>query len=241
MLIRFKADPDLQILQFADHHQLAVLARHLTHDEFGKKRFSQSLLTQPQYVAALADLRPVSNLIGAELQHYGGDSIANKFRRSGVPYKEILLDVCASLWLKIDRKKSAVEVEDVLLDLLQDLLWEAMPHTRKSEFFATLALPNEAPPAFRAHIADLTAKDLSLALALGTWLKECTSQLVWNYFLAPLKLGPLPVPLRQAAAQLLAQGTRPWPLALTGPALTITTPAVFLIAFLRRTMNTDIY
>lgn len=241
MRINLKADLDLQILQFADHSHLAVLARHLTHDEFGKIRLSQSLLAQPRYVNASENLQPVSDLIGAELQHYGGNTIVNTFRRSGVPYREILFDVCGSLWLKIDKKKTAIEIEDDVLDLLQLLLWEAMPQTRRSAFVAASDLPNEVPPAFSAYITDMVMKDLSLALTLGAWLKDCTSQLVWNYFLAPLKIPYLSGTVTQTAARLFSSGVMPWPLAITGPALTITTPAVVLIAFLRRNMNTDIY
>ena len=54
-------------------------------------------------------------LIAGELQHFGGDSIANKLRGHGKLYRAILLDVSKRLKLKADKELLPLLMKDKLL------------------------------------------------------------------------------------------------------------------------------
>lgn len=56
----------------------------------------------------------------SELQHFGGNTIANVIRKKGVVYAEILDDVCKALGFKIRNKLSIEEKEELLLKVGKD-------------------------------------------------------------------------------------------------------------------------
>lgn len=123
MTLKFREDEDLFVLALSSHEDLKRLARVLTHDESdGEKRHSQALLSDSSYQAAVqkGDLRPAWKAIAAELQAYGGDSIANTWRsltqdHTGVSYREIVTDICGHLKLKFKPADDIKNLEDQLL------------------------------------------------------------------------------------------------------------------------------
>ncbi len=81
-------------------------------------------------------------LIAGELQHFGGDSIANKLRGHGKLYRAILLDVSKRLKLKADKEMSTFEIEQQLLE--QFLRNTGRKWTRNiSRSFCTRSMPGE--------------------------------------------------------------------------------------------------
>ncbi len=79
-------------------------------------------------------------LIAGELQHFGGDSIANKLRGHGKLYRAILLDVSKRLKLKADKEMSTFEIEQQLLE--QFLVIPGRKWTRNiSRSFCTRSMP----------------------------------------------------------------------------------------------------
>lgn len=79
-------------------------------------------------------------LIAGELQHFGGDSIANKLRGHGKLYRAILLDVSKRLKLKADKEMSTFEIEQQLLE--QFLRNTGRKWTRNiSRSFCTRSMP----------------------------------------------------------------------------------------------------
>lgn len=123
MALKFREDKDLFVLALATHEDLKRLARVLTHDESdGEKRRTQELLNDPSYREAVQneDLRPAWKAIAAELQAYGGDSIANTVRsltkgHTGVPYREVVVDICGHLKLKFKPSDDIKSLEDQLI------------------------------------------------------------------------------------------------------------------------------
>ncbi|CCJ71857.1 Putative oxidoreductase [Cronobacter condimenti 1330] len=90
----YKDDEDLNFLQHCTEVQLQVIARLLTYDENGKQRLASELLKHQQFQAL--DSHPERHrrcwqLIAGELQHFGGDSIANKGH--GLLYRSVLHDL----------------------------------------------------------------------------------------------------------------------------------------------------
>jgi len=127
MALKYRTDDGLVVLGLCSHDDLERLARILTHDASdGEKRRSQELLNNPEYQAAVeqGDLRPVWKIIAAELQAFGGDSIANTWRSltqdyTGVLYREIVADICSRFKVSV---KKAVQIKDLEDKLLVALL-----------------------------------------------------------------------------------------------------------------------
>lgn len=84
----------LQLLSDADPADVSVLVDFLT--DSGKGRLSMASEVRAALESAKRKSkfsRGVLLLLIRELQHYGGNSIVNLFRRNGVPYAEIVADV----------------------------------------------------------------------------------------------------------------------------------------------------
>lgn len=238
MALRFRVDPNLQVLEFADNKSLAILVRHLTHDESGNVRSTQALLAEVEFRNAGEDLLKVWKLIGAELQHYGGDSLANAVRRKGVTYREILTDVCKSMWLHVDEKKSTVQIENDLVSSLHQLLWMASPRNVREK----LTIPFEVPNAFSEEIERHVGNDLSEALRLGIWISTYIDSLRFMLLFDELRSRSLSTPIAGGAARILTDAfAGKLLLDVSGPAFEVTTPAVFFIAYLRRKLSHDVY
>lgn len=54
-------------------------------------------------------------VVAAEIQYFGGNTLANIFRGSGVLYKEILCDVCDSMKVNYNKNSSIERIEEQLL------------------------------------------------------------------------------------------------------------------------------
>ncbi|HED1572153.1 TPA: DUF3944 domain-containing protein [Morganella morganii] len=89
----YRNDKDLELLRYADNEMLSILVKYLTIDKDGTTRFTETLTGDKQFKAAQGNYQQVWQLIAGELQHFGGDTLVNLFRRSGVKYREILIDV----------------------------------------------------------------------------------------------------------------------------------------------------
>lgn len=119
MNVTYLNDDDLDFLQHCSEEQLANITRLLTHNEKGKARLS-SVLNHNDLFKSMEghpkQHRRNWQLIAGELQHYGGDSIANKLRGHGKLYRAILLDVSKRLKIKADKEMSTFEIEQSLLE-----------------------------------------------------------------------------------------------------------------------------
>ena len=92
MNVNYLNDSDLDFLQHCSEEQLANFARLLTHNEKGKTRLSSVLMRNELFKSMEGhpeQHRRNWQLIAGELQHFGGDSIANKLRGHGKLYRAI--------------------------------------------------------------------------------------------------------------------------------------------------------
>ncbi|ATA53141.1 hypothetical protein CKY39_07900 [Variovorax boronicumulans] len=123
MTLKFREDEDLFVLALSRHEDLERLAGILTLDAVdGQRRHAQELLKDPEYKRAVdeGDLRKAWKPLAAELQAYGGDSIANAMRslvkgHTGVLYREIVTDLCGHLKIEIKPAEDIKALEDQLL------------------------------------------------------------------------------------------------------------------------------
>ncbi len=129
-MTKYREDPDLEFLQYADNEMLQILANYLIYDKDGEKRITEDLSTNETFIIAKHedDYRIAWKEIAAELQLFGGDSFVNLFRGTGVLYKEILLDVCGKM--RIDDVKKSMATEDIEQRMILAILkqaWDDMP------------------------------------------------------------------------------------------------------------------
>ena len=92
-------DDDLAFLPECSEAHLEAFTRILTHGENGKPRLSSTLLRNETFLAMEGHperYRRNWQLIAGELQHFGGDSIANTLRRHG-KFMRVKASRCASL------------------------------------------------------------------------------------------------------------------------------------------------
>ena len=160
MNVNYLNDSDLDFLQHCSEEQLANFARLLTHNEKGKTRLSSVLMRNELFKSMEGhpeQHRRNWQLIAGELQHFGGDSIANKLRGHGKLYRAILLDVSKRLKLKADKEMSTFEIEQQLLEQFLRNTWKKMDEEHKQEFL---------------HAVDARVNELEELLPL---LKSCAA------------------------------------------------------------------
>jgi uncharacterized protein YaaW (UPF0174 family) len=139
--IKYQYDPDLEFLKDIPSPQLNNLVTLLTTDEKGKPRTASAQLSQTAQYKSNEKSKNWQNCweqIAAELQLFGGNSIANTFREHGVLYKEILKDVCDKLCPSLkscyDEKLSTPENEKKLFEFLWKQTWDKMTPEKRLQF-----------------------------------------------------------------------------------------------------------
>lgn len=122
---KFREDKDLAFLQHADWQDLKILAEALIKDHSGTEQWTGQLkktLTQNISMYKTSEAEAYQNswkAIAAELQLFGGDTIANLTRRKGVLYEELLHDVAKKV--KIDFHKGTTSVANLEEKILRSL------------------------------------------------------------------------------------------------------------------------
>lgn len=113
-------DKDLAFLKDCPNEDLKALADLLVFDKDGKKRWNEKLSGKKSYMANYpGTLKNAVDDIILELQCYGADTIAAAVRElfgkhPGVPYREILKDVCDKKGVRYNKEASTSRIEFLL-------------------------------------------------------------------------------------------------------------------------------
>lgn len=126
--IDIKGDETLvALLLNADKNDIDLLIDYITPD--GKFNFSQS----DRVKKALRDGKnseavdeETLRLLIRELQHFGGNTVMNLFRRNGVSYSEIVDDVASHLKIKVAKNAPVKEKESLIIDAVFASSWNKM-------------------------------------------------------------------------------------------------------------------
>jgi uncharacterized protein YaaW (UPF0174 family) len=239
MGIAYRADDDLAFLQYCDEEDLRQLAQFIIHDKDGNERIASQIKSDPSFKSL--DGQPGQwqkswKLIAGELQHFGGDSVVNLFRRKGVLYREMLSDVCGKFQVKHDKKSCAYDIENLLIERLVEMSWEKMSEAERQGTLKTIQVSSVVAPGSQILIQMIRSKGPG-SLAWSSWLAQSASSVF-----APLALSNISL---AGAAGFVAQrggGAVVGPLAifaltipmLTGTAYRVTVPVVIQIAYMRR-------
>lgn len=233
MNVNYLNDSDLDFLQHCSEEQLANFARLLTHNEKGKTRLSSVLMRNELFKSMEGHPerhRRNWQLIAGELQHFGGDIIANKLRGHGKLYRAILLDVSKRLKLKADKEMSTFEIEQQLLEQFLRNTWKKMDEEHKQEFLhAVDARVNELE-----ELLPLLMKDKLLAKGVSHLLSSQLTRILRTHAaMSVLGHGLLRGAGLGGPVGAALNGVK----AVSGSAYRVTIPAVLQIACLRRMVS----
>ncbi|MBL8474287.1 MAG: DUF3944 domain-containing protein [Rhodocyclaceae bacterium] len=243
MGIKYLEDPDLQFLVHAKNDDLKVLVGYLTKDKDGGTRWAQELLGEKRFKAAGANFVEVWDLIAAELQLFGGNSIVNTWRGNGVPYHELLCDVCSQLGGNVDNSMSAYEIENLVLAKLMEKTWEDMSPEQRKRFCETIWLPDGGKhgPNLYEIIKIIKTSMFTSFLISGVVAGSLATELLGGRLAAVFaEFAALHLRALSLASSAGILGTVPGVVyVVAGPAYRITLPCVVQIAYMRRAMMND--
>jgi len=235
----YKDDTDLALLSYADNEMLEVLAKLLIFDKDGKNRNSESLSGNKDFINAKGDYVKCWQPIAAEIQHFGGDSLVNFVRGSGVQYREILIDVCKRISVKTDFKAETINIEQAMFAKIIEKTWQEMSDEEKSELLKSLKIDPKliGPSAMASIIA---------AINMGGFASYQVAMIVANS-IAKLIMGKgLQLAANAGIARSIGVFAGPvgWIItgiltvpAITGAAFRVTLPAVIQVAAIRQQLE----
>lgn len=238
---KYRKDKDLEFLRYTNDEMLGVLVTYLTTDKDGKTRYTETLTGDKQFQAANGNYQQVWQQIAGELQYFGGDTLVNLFRRSGVEYKEILIDVCKKLSIKTDYKSDAIDIEQALLAKLFQDSWEKMTESERDILRKELKIDTSLTSS--AALATIIA-----TIRMGSFMSYQVAIIVANAVATTLLGRSLTLAANASLARAIGIFTGPIGIAITilltvpaisGPAFRVTLPSVVQIAAMRQQMLND--
>ena len=229
-------DPDLIFLEECDNEQLKALIDILVFDKDGKKRFSEEISSTQKFIQNYPNNNKalIPEIIN-EIQLFGGNTIANKLRGHGIPYREVLEDVCDRVKVNYNKKLPTDILERELLKKIAVSTIDKMTEEDIKKFDANLnkdrlmkAVMNDNGPILAA-ISAIVVQQLSKQAA------QKGALMLFGRVLAPRVL-VFAVPVLNALAIL-------WTFYdIAGPAYRVTIPFVMTVALLRsKLLSTDEY
>ncbi|MEL9773186.1 hypothetical protein J4W93_16935 [Escherichia coli] len=227
--IDIKGDETLvALLLNADKNDIDLLIDYITPD--GKFNFSQS----DRVKKALRDGKnseavdeETLRLLIRELQHFGGNTVMNLFRRNGVSYSEIVDDVASHLKIKVAKNAPVKEKESLIIDAVFASSWNKMSDDDRRQLLRDMGISTSI------SLDKLSRMELPL-LQRAAMVASVLAQIATGKAL-PLIAG-------LGIGRVLGVLTGPVGLALTGlytaydisnPAFRITLPCVVQIAWIR--------
>ena len=230
----YRKDPDLEFLADVPSDDLDALVRILTKDADGDARLTEELTKHDRYKESSPDHHAYWDLIAAEIQCKGANTMATLFRGGkGVLYKEVLTDVCDKMKVNYNRDSSVETIErHLLMKVLIDSMEKMSPEEIK-EVCDDLGL---SPMRY-------TPEAVTIALqTAGGFASYRIALIVANAVAQALIGGGLSLVANVALTRLVSAFAGPigWTLSaawllvdIAGPAYRIIIPAVIMVAYLR--------
>lgn len=234
----YRNDPDLNLLGQCSNEELQLLVSILTTDpRDGDTRWTESLTGTPEYRLLAPEHRRYWQLIAAELQRYGANTLVSLMRLvQGVTYREILSNVCDKLNVNYNPKSTTETIE---LSLLMKVLEKSLDQMTAEELTAfsrtmQLDLTNPTPQlilmAVQAAIRTSTLAALELATVLSASVITSLGGIAtWGTVVVAsraLSVIAGPVAIALSSAWMISD--------IAGPAYRVTIPACIIVAWLRQ-------
>ena len=241
LLGKITIEPDLQFLKQCSSKELDDLVHVLVYDTDGKERITGNL---KKYIEHSPNHEMYVDAIVKEFRSFGGNSFANLARGGyGVPYKEILCDVCGRLGVKYNKNSTTQKIEkDLVMGIFEKAI-EKMSHEELKEFCQKIGVENTKKPtpeiATAAVLLALRTGGPQYAVYAGMIAKSIMANIFGRVILGPttsFAFGKLVSILSGPIGWTI---TAVWTsIDIAGPAYRVTIPAVFQVIYLRaRTEN----
>ena len=230
-------DSDLEFLGNVPNTDLDALVRILTEDENGDERLTEELTTHDRYKESSPDHHAYWDLIAAEIQCFGANTLATLLRGGeGVLYREVLTDVCDKMKVNYN---SGSSVETIELHLLMKVLTDSMKEMSPEELEAVCDDLDLSPMRYTPEAVTVA---LQTAIRFGGFLPYKIALIVANAVAKALIGRGLSLAANAALTRLMSAFAGPigWTLSaawllvdIAGPAYRITVPTVIMVAYLR--------
>jgi uncharacterized protein YaaW (UPF0174 family) len=240
MSLNYRYDPDLEFLKELESEELNDLVNLLIYDpNDNEERISQELKECEEFRKYYPDHVKYWDKIAAELQKYGGNTFANLFRGGvGVPYREILMDVCDKFDVNYNKYSSTERIEEnLLMKILKDAL-EKMSDEERKELLKAIGLESHTDFSAEGLFAIFQA-----VFRAGGFKSYQLTVIIVNAILKALIGRGLSLAGNAMLTRTMAILTGPIGWAITalwtaidiaGPAYRVTVPAVIEISYLRK-------
>lgn len=234
----YRNDPDLNLLGQCSSEELQLLVSILTTDpRDGDTRWTESLTGTSEYRVLAPQHRLYWQLIGAELQRYGANTLMSLARLGqGVVYREILEDVCDKLDVNYNPKSTTETIELSLLMKVLEKSLDQMTPENLAAFSRTmqLELTNPTPQliimAVQAAIRTSSLAALEIATVMSASVITSLGGIAtWGTVVVAsraLSVIAGPVAMVLSSAWMISD--------ITGPAYRVTIPACIIVAWLRQ-------
>lgn len=234
----YRNDPDLNLLGQCSNEELQLLVSILTTDpRDGDTRWTESLTSTPEYRLLAPEHRRYWQLIAAELQRYGANTLVSLMRLGqGVTYREILGDVCDKLDVNYNLKSTTETIElCLLMKVLEKSLDQMTPEelatfSRNMQLDLTNPTPQLILMAVQAAIRTSSLAALELATVLSASVITSLGGIAtWgSVVVASRALSVIagPVAIVLSSAWMISD--------IAGPAYRVTIPACIIVAWLRQ-------
>ncbi|EIW9274850.1 DUF3944 domain-containing protein [Klebsiella variicola] len=234
----YRNDPDLNLLGQCSNEELQLLVSILITDpRDGDTRWTESLTSTPEYRLLAPEHRRYWQLIAAEFQRYGANTLVSLIRLGqGVTYREILGDVCDKLNVNYNLKSTTETIELCLLMKVLEKSLDQMTSEELATFSRTmqLDLTNPTPQlilmAVQAAIRTSSLAALELATVLSASVITSLGGIAtWGTVVVAsraLSVIAGPVAIALSSAWMISD--------IAGPAYRVTIPACIIVAWLRQ-------
>jgi uncharacterized protein YaaW (UPF0174 family) len=233
----YRSDSDLKFLADVASSDLDSLVETLIKGKDGSERLTEELTINDRYRSHSSDHHQYWDLIAAEIQCFGANSLATIFRGGeGVLYKEVLTDVCDKM--KVNYNKDA-SVEIIEMNLLMKMLTEAMKGLSADELKKIVEDLNLNTTNFTAQAVTVA---LQGAIRFSGFAAYQVALIVANAVAKALLGSGLKLATNAALTRAMSVFAGPigWSITglwtfvdIAGPAYRVTIPAVIQVAFLR--------
>ena len=233
----YREDPDLEFLGNVPSAELDPVVRIVTEGKDGEQRLTEELTMHDRYKESSPDHHAYWDLIAAEVQCFGADTLVTMGRRGkGVLYREVLTDVCDKMKVNYN---SGSSVDIIEFNLLMKVLTDSMKEMSPEELEAACDDLKLSPTRYTPEAVTIA---LQVAIKLGGFDPYKIAVIVANAVARALIGRGLPLVVNAALTRLMGVFAGPigWTLSavwllvsVTGPAYRVTIPAVIMIAHLR--------
>ncbi|AKE08965.1 DUF3944 domain-containing protein [Serratia liquefaciens] len=154
----YRYDEDLEFLSKCSDEDLNGLVDCLIYDKDGETRWTEELSSNENYKRYKPQHSKYWRDIAAEIQCFGGNTVATMFRGGkGVEYREVLTDVCDKMKVNYNSKSSIENIEQCLMLKVLNDAFEKMSAEELKDFAREIGVKN---------LDGLTAKGLVSAFQI---------------------------------------------------------------------------